>query len=292
MKLIFIIMRGIKLFLTYFKANILSFFALSALFLILHVAFGFGTGLATFASNVAKFDTVRVYLSSADDEVVSAVDAALTELPEAVSTDYNSSKQVKEYIATGASTLEGVEDLPDELFPSYIELKVRSEYNTIEQLDQLVAKISDIDGVEQASYGQDWARQLSQGRNAVVTMLTLASILFALVGAVLIYQTVSITLYRYWQEVRIYSVVGGTSAFIALPFMVTASCTGLMCSIASLVAYIVLYALVLTPIEATLGLAMSVNVLYGLAFTLGVFVISTLAGLFSAGRFLRMARAQ
>ena len=290
-KFMFILLRGIKLFSNYFRYNLLSLFALSALFLILHTSFGLGSGMASFAGSAANFDKIRVYLTNNEALTVTSVQDVLDGLPEKAETKYYAPADAKEFIKAGAGSLSGVDKLPNELFPQFIELIVKPEYAELEQLDTLSSNIAKISGVQQVSYGQEWAQQLSRGKNAVITMLTIVSVLFGIVGIVLIYQIVSITLYRYKKEVHVYSLVGGTNFFVTMPFVVVAVCTSLVCSCVSLIAYLAFRAALLVSIEEALGLNLSIGLQYVGIFILAALLASMLAGMVSAANFLRTARS-
>ncbi len=283
-KLLFIVIRGIRLFLNYFKGNILSILALSALFLILHTAFSLGGGIARFADSAARFDTLRVYPSEKVNLQTLAKSAERA--PGVESVTVYSRKDTKEYIKQNAPAINGIDTLPDGIFPPFLEVIAAEGYRNVDSLEQLSARLKDLPGVESVSYGQEWAKRLSGSKNAVSAILFIAVIVFAAAGAVIIYQTVSVTLYKYRGEIRVYSVVGGTGTFITWPFAVLSVCIGALCAAVSLLAYLILHMAFLSSLEDALGLTLSLSRWYCLAFFIAALAVTKLAGFVSAANFL------
>lgn len=287
-KALFIFFRGIKLFGGYLKSNLISLLALSSLFIILHTAFSIGTGMAEFASSAARFDQIRVYPEG--ERVVKSVETQLNHLDEAESIKYYSAKDAKTYIQNNSQSVEGLDRLPEELFPVFFEITVKPEYRNVESLEKISSGIAAYDGVNKTSYGKEWAEQLAKGKNAVISLLAVVSILFALVGTVVIYQTVSISLYRYRKEVKVYGIVGGTRIFIVLPFVLVSLLMALSCSALSLAGYFLFRAVFLEPVERVLGLSMSVDMLYIWLFLAVAAAVSIAAGAVSTVLFTRRAQ--
>ena len=283
-KLLFIILRGVKLFFNYFKSNLISIIALSALFLILHTVFGLGSGMADFAKKAADFDVIRAYT---DTKNIKDTESVLKAIEGVVSVEYLSSANAKNYITLNAPGLNGMDKLADDLFPAFFIVHVDENHRDIASLDALSARIDALEAISHSSYGKDWAQNLTEGKNAVLSLLAIISVLFSVIGAVIIYQTVSVTLFRYRKEVRIYNISGGTAFFIVTPFVVTACITGLICSLFSLLLYLIFRVSLLSSIESVLGLNLAVGSAYVWVFILACVLISLIAGAVSAFMFLR-----
>ena len=286
-KFLFIFAHGIKLFLNCLKKKPLPILSLSALFLILHTAFSIGGGISRFADKVAAFDTIRVYLTeNADLQILSK---RTQEMQEVETATIYTDKDTKEYVKRNAPTIKGIELLPDSLFPSFLEVVVKKDYQSAETLESLATQMKQIDGVESASYGQEWANRLSEGKKAVSAILLIAIIVFTAAGVVITYQTVGVLMYEYIEDIRVYSIVGGTRMYVISPFLVFTVCVGSLCALLSLLGYKIIYIALLLPLTEITGLTMSLPWYYCIIFLASVPIITKVAGFFSAANFLNKA---
>ncbi|MDR0454242.1 MAG: hypothetical protein LBH05_05475 [Deferribacteraceae bacterium] len=289
-KFLFVSARGIKLFLNYFKNSLMSVIALSALFLILHTAFSIGGGISRFTDSVARFDTVRIYPAEKADLQTLAKSAGDVSGVEAV-TVY-SGKETKEYIKQNAPAIDGIEPLPDDIFPSFLEILAAKDHQNAQSLESMSKQFREMNGVESVSYGQEWAKRLSDGKRAINAILFAAAIIFSAAGILIVYQTVSVTMNKYTEEIQVYSIVGGTEVFITMPFIVFALCIGASCVLLSLSCYKILYMTLLLSIENAAGLTLSLSWSYCLIFTVAAPTVTIISGFISANSFLRSCRWQ
>lgn len=280
-KFIFILMRGLGLFGKYLRANLVSMFALAALFTVLHTIFAIGGAMAVFADGAARFDTLRVYTDDAQ-----GMAGLLAEMHVSDDIKVYRPEDTKKYIYENVPSVSASDSLPANLFPSFVEIRLAESYRNIESLKKLSAEISSMRGVDYVSYGGEWAEQMMRGRNATYALIAIAVLLFTVVAVVITYQTVSMTLYRYHKEIVVYNIVGGTAPFITFPFVVVAGVMALSCSFFSFLLYQGLNLFLLAPVSVALNLPIALSLVYWCRFVIIAVLVGMIAGFISAGLFL------
>ena len=286
-KFIFTFVRGFDLFTRYLRGNLLSACALIALFTILHTVFALAGSASYFANTAASFDKLRVYISgtSLPADTVNQ----FRSMNAVIGVKLYGSEDTKALIIENAPSISGLNTLSSEFFPVFYELSIAQEHRTIEGLQALSADISTFSGVESVSYGGEWAERISGGKKALSGILLVCSVFFALAGVVLIYQTINISMHRYRTEIRIYSVVGGTTGFIVAPFVVVAALLAGLTALISAACYLLIRLAFLAKLGAVLGLSLSLGTNYFLIFSLAAIGTGLLAGFISALMFLKKA---
>jgi cell division transport system permease protein len=276
-------MRGVSLFIKYIPQNALSIVAVTALFATFHLLFFAGGALRDFAAEAARFDTIRVYAAQFPPALMDRLSAA--EGVDSVETVYSPS-DTKDYLVSSAAFADTLKMLPTEFFPSFAEIKVKPEYRNTEALRRLADELSGASGVETVSFGEKWVSELSALRLSLDAVLAVCAALFAVTCGIIIYQTVSVTLYRYRREVRIYAVVGGTHSFIIIPFVVVSACISLICAILSFVIFTFLANFLLASVQGVINIPFVQNVYYWAVFAAFALASSMFAGYTSARHFL------
>ena len=123
-------------------------------------------------------------------------------------------EEQKEFMGDKGYLLNGLED--DNPLPASFRIKVDS----LEQMSYVVDELRYFKGVESVSAPTDLARTLT---GVEKTLLVLGSIIIGILivaSAVVISNTIRLTLYARSREIRIMKYVGATDAFIRLPFVV------------------------------------------------------------------------
>lgn len=288
-KFIFIIMRGVALFIRYFKINLLSVVALATLFTVLHTVFALGGGASTFAKNAARFDKIRVYHSLQKQADVDSLKAELEKIDGVAKAAIYSQEDTKRYLNSENSAVTSLSSLPKELFPTFIELIAGSGYDNVEALEKISSEASHLKNVDSVSYGKEWAHKMDSGKKAVSAIIFTCSVFFIFAALVMIYQTVRVTMYSYREEIRIYSVVGGTASFIISPFMCVAACMAALAGLLSFAGYFLIEHFLLSSLGQTVGLALKLNFKYCVEFFAVAIIFSIIAGFISANAFLSRA---
>jgi cell division transport system permease protein len=279
----YMVMRGVSLFIKYISENILSILALTALFTAFHIIFLAGGALRDFTETAVRFDTMRVYAQDFPDQMMDKISSAAG--VEAVEKVYSPS-DTKAYISSSAASPSALDALPAEFFPAFAEIKIKPEYRDIDSLKHLSEELSAVNGVESVSFGEKWMEELGKLRLSVEAVLAICAAIFTAAGCVIIYQTVSVTLFRYRREVRIYAVVGGTRAFIIIPFMVVSACICAICFVLSLFIFNFSAGFIRSGLSGVTGIALTQNPHYWEVFAALSLTVSVFAGFFSAKHFL------
>jgi cell division transport system permease protein len=279
----YMLMRGVSLFIKYLSENTLSILALTALFAAFHLIFLTGGALRDFAENAARFDTVRVYAQTFPDTLMDKISSA--DGVERVEKVYSPS-DTKEYVSASAAFTAVIETLPSDFFPSFAELKVKPEYRNYNDLKRISEELSGFSGVESVSFGEKWIEGLSKLRFSLEAVLAVCAAIFAAAGGIIIHQTVSVSLYRYRREIRIYAVVGGTRAFVIVPFVVVSACISIICLLFSSVIFRLLAGIIRSKASAILNIHFAQSYGYWAAFAFISLTISMLSGFISAKHFL------
>ncbi|GAB7140992.1 hypothetical protein RsTz2092_09500 [Deferribacterales bacterium RsTz2092] len=290
-KFIFSTLRGLRLFVHYVRTDVLAVLALTALFVALHILFALGFGVAAFTEVATRSDNIRVYMDGTDSSLIDGARIMLEEKKIAIAIDYYDSKESKQLVLANAAGVNGADELPEEMFPTFFLLKLKDSKLDVEALEKLSAELANITGVESVSYGGEWARKLETARLAISVLMVVIAAIFAISATVIVHHTISVALYRYRRTIRIYSIVGGTRAFIVSPFVVTAATLGTVSAALSLVCYKIANWVILSNVSDALGLNVAVNIRYVEIFIALAFAISAISGFSSARKFHKAEQA-
>lgn len=148
------------------------------------------------------------------------------------------------------------------------------------QLDQTVAQIEAIEGVDEASYDGNIAETLITVRQVALTVGLWVVALLLIVSLFIIANTIKLTVYNRRLEIYIMRSVGATGAFIRIPFMIEGMILGLLSAIVSYGIVWFLYDKLLDffPASASLFSLMPFTEVWG-TLLIGFVAIGTLTGM-------------
>ena len=181
---------------------------------------------------------------------------------------YYSQKDAKAYAVANSPKTAGLKSFAEEFFPSFIEI-VPQNTETV-TLDKIVDEASHISGVDEVSYGKEYMVKFQAISGGAWLFISLISILFALSAVFVIYNTIKVSLYKFKDEIKLYSLVGATRPFISVPYLFGAL-------FLSIFAYIISYAifmLAFIPFNNNILIPSGINI-YNIPSAL-YFVISSL----------------
>lgn len=290
-KFLFVFFRGLGLFFRYSRSSFIAFVALTGLFLMIHVGFSIGSSIDSFIKSVANFDSIRVYLFSDEDIDIDLLYSKISSFSQVKSVTKFSSSDTKSYIKAHSLAIDGIDDLSNDMFPVFLDVVLKDEYHNLESLKQAASDFSEIDGVDSVGYGKEWAEKMDKAEVAMFTLLSVAACLFAFIGALIVYQTISVVLYRYRDEIKVYSVVGATKIFIILPFIVMAVFMDALCFVASFIFYIIFNRMFITELQNMVGLKFGLSFEYVVVFVILSVFSSSLAAFVSSNNFLKSSRS-
>lgn len=230
-KSFYLLMRGIGRFFKDFKPNIISLVTLCTLIFVYHIFYALGDGASSFLSHVSEVQSVRAYLQTDASQNNTEISAKILKIKGVDKATYFSPADAKAYVAENAPNMGGMKSFAEEFFPAFIEI-TPTDRRDQKSLDLIVAETAKIQGIENVSYGKDiMMKFLNVGRGAT-TFIVIISILFTISTAFVLYNTVKLSLYKFREEIKLYSLVGATRSFISVPFIVSTILTGCFAFIA------------------------------------------------------------
>lgn len=174
-----------------------------------------------------EFDEVKVFLK--DDLTVVQVESIGEEIigyDGVVSIDYISQIQALEELKSswgeGASLLDGLET--DNPLPESFILHL----NTLENVQPIVEKIEQIDGIEEVSYFNDVIENVIKITNFIKSSGLILIGILVFISIFIINNTIKITIAARKKEIAIMKHVGATNGFIRGPFIVEGVALGVI----------------------------------------------------------------
>ena len=193
----------------------------------------------------------------------------------------------EEALRRARAELEEFQDVFDDLsqnpLPASIELRLRPEYRDAASAQQVAERLRGFRFAEDVRYGRDWIAKLDRLRSIAAAVSLLISAAFAAASIIIIGTTIRLTVLQRSHEIAIMRLVGATSGFIRLPFLLEGAFKGALGGILavglSFAAFAVGSRLVLqgrffTPAE-------------GLAFVVAGMLLGLFSSALSVGRHLR-----
>lgn len=287
----FVFFRGLGLFFKYFRSSFIAFVALTGLFLMIHVGFSIGSSVDSFIKSVAAFDRVRVYVFSDENIDVDLISSKIKNFSQVKSVTKFSANDTKSYIKAHSLAIDGIDDLSSDMFPIFLDVVLKDNYHNLEALKQAASDFLEIEGVDSVGYGKEWAEKMDKAEVAMFTILTVAACLFAFIGVLIVYQTISVVLHRYKDEIKVYSVVGATRVFIVLPFIVMAVFIDALCFIASFIFYIIFNRMFIIELQNMVGLKFGLSFEYAVIFVVLSLFSSSFAAFISSNNFLKGSKS-
>ena len=218
-KLFYLINKGFVLFKRNLTFNFISTLTISTVLFIYFVFFLVSYSANKFFVNMSKIQTVRAYIAMNNKENVNNLIADIRDLKSVENVVFYSNSDTYKYINENMKSITYIGKLPEELFPSFIEITLAEEYRNIDYVRDLESTLNDLENVDSVSYGEKWILNFLTIRFGVELFTTIITILLSISIASIIYNTVKLNLIRYKKEIKIYSLVGATRTFITVPFL-------------------------------------------------------------------------
>lgn len=279
-KLTYLFMRGILRFIIILRSNFLSFITLVTIIFMYHIFFVTGTGTSAFLNHLSEANTIRVYLANNNDIIAAEVLSSVKILDNVSDAKYFSQKDAKAYAVENAPKSAGLESLSEEFFPSFIEITpTNKEPNT---LDKIVYEASHLSGVDEVSYGKEYITKYQTISSGAWVFIMVITILFALSVIFVIYNTVKLSLYRFKEEIKLYSLVGATRPFILVPYLFGALFLSFFAYIFSMVIFMAAFA----PFNNNVLIPSGINIYNmpsGIYFIISCVIVCIIGVLSSAG---------
>lgn len=112
--------------------------------------------------------------------------------------------------------------------PASLQVDLHPGKRRAESLAALAAGLEKLPGVEEVQYGQRWLGRFFQFIGVLRTLGLVLGGLILLAAAVIVSNTIRLSVYSRRQEIEIMSLVGATTAFIKAPFYLQGALVGLL----------------------------------------------------------------
>ncbi len=238
-KITYLFMRGVIKFFTILKSNFLSFVTLVTVLFIYHIFWMAGTGTAGFLNHISNANTIRVYLTNNNDIIAKEILHSIKMLDNVSSAKYYNQKEAKKFAITYSPKAAGLESFAEEFFPSFIEIIPSDTLETT--FDNIVQETTLIKGVDEVSYGKEYIAKFKAIGKGAWLFIASITILFAFSLIFVVYNTIKLSLYKYREEIKLYSLVGAERIFISMPYIFGALFLSLFAYICSVVLYIITF---------------------------------------------------
>lgn len=286
-KIIYLFMRGVFRFISILRNNILSFVTLVTILFMYNVFWVAGNGTSSFLNHLSNTSTVRAYLVSDNAIVADEIMSTIKSMDNISSCRFYSSKDAKEFALKYAPKSVGLENISEELFPSFIEIIPAD--NSEEVLNKITENVSFIEGIDDVSYGKEYmAKFKSVGRGAWLFIVSM-TILFGLAVIFVVYNTVKLSLYKFKDEIKLYSLVGATRPFISIPYFFAS----LLLSFFSFIVSFIIFTTIFIPFNSNVLNSAGINIFsipstsYFVTLFVAVGVISVISAQASVVSFLK-----
>lgn len=220
-KLLILINRGFLLFKSNMAINITSIVTIITALYIFFVFFVLSYSVDNFFGKLVNVQNIRGYITdSAPQDKINALIKRLSSLKSVAEVKFYKSKDSYEYLRKSYMSEKYLELLPEEFFPSFVEVTLKSNYQEIKFIKEIEGELMKSDIISTTSFGEKWLLNfLSIKVGLKIFVMILTALLSISIGSV-IYNTINLKLFKFKEEIKIYSLVGATRSFIITPFVV------------------------------------------------------------------------
>jgi cell division transport system permease protein len=161
---------------------------------------------------------------------------------------------MKELKATLKDTEYLLDGLMENPLPDAIEIKLKSNAFTPENIKALTSKLSQIQGIHEIEYGEKMLSSILTIRTGISTVGIIFIAIMASGMIFVCYSTVKILFYRKNIEIETYKLLGATKGFIRAPFVIEGAVIGGLGGILSLIVIFLVYYSVIHRLSLTFAL--------------------------------------
>jgi len=186
--------------------------------------------------------------------------------------------------------LEGLEEYP---LPASLRVTPRRDYQNMDGINSILARMGDDPLVEEVNYGQEWLGRLEKVIKAFHFIAVGFGIILCLAAVFIISNTIKLTVLARRDELEIMRLVGATEAFIRTPFLIEGLIQGFAGSAVSLAMLTLLYRVLIARMDSAIYKILGIGTINFIpsgsviAILLGGMVLGGLGSLASVGRFSR-----
>jgi cell division transport system permease protein len=217
----FLIKRGLILFRKNLAINLTSIVTIVTALYIFFLFFTLSYSIDNFFDKLVNVQNIRAYLKTYDKTKVDHFINSIKKLKSVETVKFFSQEDAylslkKSYMGEDYLGL-----LPKEFFPSFIEITLKDGFRDIRYVKEIETEVSKFDIIDVTSYGGKWLLNfLSVKIGLKIFVLILTLLLSISIGSV-IYNTINLNLFKFKEELKIYSLVGATRSFISVPYILS-----------------------------------------------------------------------
>jgi len=211
--------KGFTIFFENMRTNLTSIITIATLLFFYLAVFSVNYSATKAIDKLTDIKTIRIFLEEgvSKDEMIKK----LSELQMPVSFKFFDKQASKDRVLNLVTGAKNIDKLPTDLFPEFIEMTF-AEYAAVEGLVAETAhQIEKIGGVRTVEYGKRVGEKLTKIKTTSFFFMLFISALTGVSAAVIIFNTIKLSLYRFQRKIAIYTLVGATKMFITAPYIVS-----------------------------------------------------------------------
>lgn len=268
--------------------NLLSVFTIASGLLVISIAFFAAYNIDAATRKLPEKFAMILYLEEAvSRDKIEVILGTVKKKPAVAQVRYipkdEAMKELKSLLKNANYVFEGLDENP---LPDAVEVRLKREAVTPEQVRKLTEEIAGLKGVKEIDYGEKFLAALHTLKSGVRTV-GLSVIVVIAIGIIFVcYSTVKILFYRRTDEIETFKLLGATKFFIRAPFLIEGAIIGACGGLASLGSILLLNYVIIAR------LSVAVPLLATLLFPLNLFLLLPLVGLFLGitGAFIAIGR--
>jgi cell division transport system permease protein len=118
-------------------------------------------------------------------------------------------------------------ELGENPLPATVEIRLRSTYRDLPQMETIARRVKALPGVTEVDYGREWAARLGRITRYLWLGTFIMGLFLASAAGLLVANTIRLTIYRRREEIGIYRLVGASNSFIRVPLLIEGAVQGL-----------------------------------------------------------------
>jgi cell division transport system permease protein len=280
-KFLILIKNGFLLFKRNIAINITSIITIITALYIFFIFFVLSYSVDLFFGKLVNIQNIRAYTTTnADLKKVNSLIGDLKRLRSIKDVKFYSSKDSYKYLKESYMSEKYLELLPEEFFPSFLEITLKDNYREIRYVKEVEAELAKYDIIDVTSFGEKWLLNfLSIKVGLKIFVMILTFLLSISIGSV-IYNTINLKLFKFKDEIKIYSLVGATRSFITVPYIVASIIETIISFFVAFVLQVITFALIKQFFLDRLGISFLQSPSFSII--LSIFIIIVLISAISA----------
>ncbi|MGA1847351.1 cell division protein FtsX [Deferribacter abyssi] len=219
-KMLFLFLKGIKFFKKNLTNNLNSNISIITILLLLNTIGILIYSTNSFFDKLTSVEAIRIYLKTDDKDTINNLKNSIKKLEGIKNIKYFSSQDAYNFLIKNEYIDEYLKLLPTELFPSFIEVKIKESFRDLNYINRLKEQIEQFNGVEKTSIGETWILNFMKIKYSLNFFFLILLIFISLSIASITHNMIKLNMYKFKTEIKILSLVGATKSFILIPIII------------------------------------------------------------------------